>query len=457
MLSLLIKFRLKYYKNYIRYHFDQRTKIELGLVILILLFLTLRSPADIGYNFKWMHEEKFLSNWAKIFLTLLPVFYLISEAFGFMTLRKSQEWQILGALPFHRKSIADYFLVRQGIKIMPFALIGIFPFLLTLKVKFPSRLLSTFAALGILLFLQMLAFYQAYHIRNHTVRNIFRLGRWFVFDILIIALLILFSLNSGSIFLKISPASLSIFSIAWLLSLLFLFHIQRSFVIHDAESISQQGKKSPSISNAANMFNTRNVNRATIIRDLFFLWREKRSSFILFIVSIAVSVIVSLAVRGFNETVVSLISIEILFSLLWTKTILLLFENDIHSFTLIRSLPVSASVQWWARWMFIAGIITIPIIIPVLIIAIRFGISFQLPILSLVCLVAIPGLMATLFCNSGFGLFPHINLTGLILTVTLILIVLFWFFMPFGSLFILAVIFFWIRKSQRHFKYLEIS
>jgi hypothetical protein len=174
-------------------------------------------------------------------------------------------------------------------------------------------------------------------------------------------------------------------------------------------------------------------------------------------VSFAVSIIVSLTARVFNETFVSLISIEILFSLLWTKTILNLFENDIHAFILIRSLSVSASVQWWSRWMFIAGIITLPLIIPTLIIVIRFGIRFQAVIFSLVSLIAIPGLIATLFCNSGFGLFPHINLTGLILTISLILIVLFWFFMPFGSLLILAVIFFWIRKSQRHFKYLELS
>ncbi|HEX9972659.1 MAG TPA: hypothetical protein VGD14_11370 [bacterium] len=456
MLSLLIKFRLKYYKNYIRYHFDRTTKIEIGLVILILLFLTLRSPADIGYNFKWMHDENFLSNWAKIFLTLLPVFYIISEAFAFMTLRISQEWQILGGLPFHRKSIANYFLVRQAIKIMPLALIGIFPFLLSLKVKFPLRILSTFAALGFLFLSQMLSLYQAYQMRNHNVKISFRIARWLIFEIIIIAFLIAFSRTLYVIFLEINPASLSIVSITWLLSLFLLSYIQRSFVIHDTESIQLINRKAPSVSSVYK-FNTQKIMSATILRDALFLRREKRSSFFLFILSALVSIIVSLAARGFNATFVSLLAVEILFSLLWTKTILNLFENDIHAFILIRSLPISASVQWWSRWKFIAGIITLPIIIPVLIIAIRFGISFHLLIFSLVSLVAIPGLMATLFCNSGFGLFPHINLTGLILTISLILIVLFWFFMPFGSLFILAVVFFWIRKSQRHFKYLEIS
>ncbi|MCI0493545.1 hypothetical protein L0Z72_00950 [candidate division KSB1 bacterium] len=454
---MLIKFRLKYYRNYIRYHFDRRTKIEIGIVVLILLLLTLRSPADIGYNFKWMHDENFLNNWRMIFLQLLPIFYLISEAFAFITLRISQEWQILGTLPFQRKSIANYFLIRQAIKISPFLFIGIIPFFLALSSDLSLRIFSAFITLGFLFLLQMLSFYQAFQIRNHNVRILLRIGRWFVFDGLIIAFLILFSQNLGSFLLKIDPALLLIVLIVWLLSLLFLFYIQRSFVIHDAESTSQKGKKSAARTNAANMFNTRNVTRATILRDVLFLWRENRSSIVLFIVSIAVSIIVSLAARGFNETVVSLISIEILFSLLWTKTVLSLFESDIHAFTFIRSLPISASTQWRARWLFIAAIISFPLVIPIVVIAIRFGLNFQFLILSMVMLVAIPGLMATLFCNSGFGLFPHINLTGLILMISLILIMLFWFFMPFGSLLILAVIFLWIRKSQRNFKYLELT
>lgn len=457
MLSLLIKFRLKYYRNYIHYHFDRRTKIEIGIVVFILLLLTLRSPADIGYNFKWMHDENFLSTWAKFFLSLLPIYYLVSEAFAFITLRISQEWQILGVLPFQRKSIANYFLIRQAIKLSPFLFIGTIPFFLALSSYVSLRIFSFFMALGFLFLLQMLSFFQAYHVRNHTIGAVLRIGRWFVVDVFIIALLILFSLHSSAIFLTPNPASFSILSFAWFLSFLLMFHIQRSFVIRNVESISQKDKNSTARSNAANMFNTRNVTRATILRDVLFLWREKRSSIVLFITSIAVSAIVSLAARGFNETVVSLISIEILFSLLWTKTILVLFENDIHVFIFIRSLPISASAQWWTRWLFIAAIISLPLAIPIVIIAIRFGLNFQLLIFSMIMLVAIPGLMATLFCNSGFGLFPHINLTGLILMISLILIVLFWFFMPFGSLIILAVIFLWIRKSQRNFKYLELS
>jgi len=32
-----------------------------------------------------------------------------------------------------------------------------------------------------------------------------------------------------------------------------------------------------------------------------------------------------------------------------------------------------------------------------------------------------------------------------------------WFYMPFGSIILLAISALWIRKSQRHFQFLEIA
>ena len=100
MLSLLIKTRLQYYRNYVRYHFDRRTKIEIAIIFLFLLFLLARSPADIGYNFKWMSDKNFPNKWASIFSIYLLFFYLSAEGVAWYTLRRSREWQLLGSLPF---------------------------------------------------------------------------------------------------------------------------------------------------------------------------------------------------------------------------------------------------------------------------------------------------------------------------------------------------------------------
>ena len=91
MLKLLIKTRIRYYRNYLKNHLDKVTTIELGLIFLVFLLLLARSPADIGYNLKWFFSAEYPRQWAKIFSFLLPIFYLISEFFAWLSLRPSTE------------------------------------------------------------------------------------------------------------------------------------------------------------------------------------------------------------------------------------------------------------------------------------------------------------------------------------------------------------------------------
>ena len=129
MLKLLLKTRIRYYRNYLKYHLDKVTVIELGLIFLVFLLLLVRSPADIGYNLKWFFSTEYPRHWAKIFTFSLPIFYFISEFFAWLTLRPSTEWQILGVLPFHKNAVTNYYLLRYSSKIFSFVFIGTIAFL----------------------------------------------------------------------------------------------------------------------------------------------------------------------------------------------------------------------------------------------------------------------------------------------------------------------------------------
>jgi hypothetical protein len=98
----------------------------------------------------------------------------------------------------------------------------------------------------------------------------------------------------------------------------------------------------------------------------------------------------------------------------------------------------------------------IPMLVPILIIPLKFAITTGF-IFFLAFAFGIPMVFAALYCNAGFGLFPNIRYCGVLLNISLGLMLLFWFYMPFGTLLLLAIAALWIRKSQRHFQLLEIT
>lgn len=136
MLILLLKTRLHIYRNYIRHNFDRITKMEIGIIVLIFLLLLARSPADIGYNFAWLHSNAFTDFYLKLFPLMLILFYVVSKFIAYLTQKRTSEWQILGAQPFPRKQIIHFYLLRHFLKIGGFLLIIAFLFLDTMqKVK----------------------------------------------------------------------------------------------------------------------------------------------------------------------------------------------------------------------------------------------------------------------------------------------------------------------------------
>ena len=456
MLKLLLKTRLQYYQNFLKYNFDRITIIELGAIFLIFLLLLLRSPADIGYRFDWLASPEFPGQWANIFSLLLPAFYLLSVLFAWFTLRPTTEWHILGTLPFEQKAVARYFLARHAIKISLFIFWGSFPFFAGLD-SWALKLIRFFAGLGMFLTLLLVSFRQAQNIRNPQQQHFWGRVQWFTINIIIVGLLIFFA--------NIFREALSEQFNFQLLSLLFFWIMAAAIYIINTNSFKPNFSESGS--SRKNIFVRKNqtslltakatgAKSAMIVRDILYLWRFRRSSFFLFISGMLILLFICIAMKEANAAYIRLISLQILFGLLLNKTVIILFQQDVGGYDLTRTLPIKAGSFWWARWIFIAGFLNLQMTLPTLILIFKFDISSSFLIFILAGFFVIPAILATIYCNAGFGLFPHINLFGYIVLLSILMIVLFWFFMPFGSLIILAVMIFWVRKSQQRFQYLEL-
>ena len=457
MLSLLIKTRLKYYRNYIRYHFDRTTIIEIALIFMALALMLVRSPVDIGYNFKWMSDEDFFQKWTNFFSIYPIIFYVLSEVFALVTLRLSTEWQILGSLPFSKKSITSYYLFRHFSKIVLLILIGSLPFLLTLSSNWRLRILRFFGSLGILLSLQLITFYEAYRFRNVRKHLGISIIAWLVVEAIALAAILIGAPWLSSEFSKPLNFGFMLLLLPWIALPFLWIVIHQTFGLRELKKTLISGRISFTARSVIN-FSSHMTGffRSFIINDLLFLWRQKRSSFFVPILNLAIGIMICMTENEEHPIYVSLLFLEILFSLFFINSTLALFNRDVEATKLLRSLPIKATSFWLARWLLLVGIFFVPLLIPIFIILIKFGLSWNFLIFLFSALLMIPGIIATIFCNSCLGMFPHINLSGYIIVISVVLMVLFWFFMPFGTLIFLAVMIFWIRKSQRNFQYLEV-
>ncbi len=457
MLSLLIKTRLKYYRNYIRYHFDRTTIIEIALIFLALALMLVRSPADIGYNFRWMSDEDIPQKWANFFSIYLIIFYVLSEAFVFYTLRLSKEWQILGSLPFSGDSITSYYLFRHLSKITILILIGCLPFLLAFSSNWGLRTLRFFGSLGILLLLQLTTFYQAYRLRNSKQHLGISIIRWFLVEVVILAIILINASWLRSEFSKQLNFRFMLLLLPWIALPFLWIAIHETFVLREMRKKLISGRISFTTGSIIKYSShTKGFFRTFIINDILFLWRQKRSSYVVPILNLAIASMICVTENDEHAIYISLLFLEVFFSLFLISSMLALFNRDVEAVELLRSLPITATSFWLARWLLLVGIIFMPLLIPIIIILIKFGLSLKFIIFLVSSILVIPGIIATIFCNSCLGMFPHINLSGYIIVVSVILMVLFWFFMPFGTLILLVVMIFWIRKSQRNFQYLEV-
>src|SRR5262245_7528342 len=189
MFLLLFKTRLRYYRNFLRAHFDRVTMIELSCIGLILLYLAVRSPADIGYRLEIFFTPEFAAKWPERWLSLLPVFYFAAEFSAWVTLRPADEWQILAALPFQKHALLRYHLARHFLKTATLLLVGVLPFAFG-RGDFWSGGLQSVTALVFMSALQLAAFAQAHLLRSGAAAA-GKWGRWAAGEILIVTLLLL--------------------------------------------------------------------------------------------------------------------------------------------------------------------------------------------------------------------------------------------------------------------------
>jgi hypothetical protein len=455
MLILLLRTRLRYYRNYLRHHFDRMVWLEIGLIVIILLFLAVRSPADIGYSLKFLQAENFSWRFAEYWATLLPIFYLVVEALALVTLRPTGEWQILGALPIDKPAIASYHLLRHLGKTAGLLLFGTLPFWIGNDSVFVKISRSLFA-LGILLLLQWMGFAQAYTLRHTRKKTLQKFLRWLPVDASIVLFLIGGASWLRSMFVgAMSHALIAVLPI-WSLALALLFYIRRTYEPGWIETqASTTGEKAINRSRGMTLSNKVGLTGALILHDVQFLWRRKRSTFFWLALAAIILAAAALAQESAEAAYASSVVLDIIFSLLLINVLLVLFEREVKTVGLIRSLPAGARKLWRSRWLLAAGFIALPMLLPILIIPFKFnaGAGF-LVFLSIA--ISVPAVFAALFCNAGFGLFPNIKYCGLLMNISLGLMILFWFFMPFGTIFLLGVAALWIGKSQRHFQFLEI-
>jgi hypothetical protein len=456
MLTLLLRTRLRYYRNYLRHHFDRMVWLEIGLIGIILLFLTVRSPADVGYSLQFLRAEDFTLRYAEYWATFLPIFYLIVEALATITLRPTGEWQILGALPIDKRAIANYHLLRHLGKTAGLLLFGTLPFWFGNDSVFVKISRSLFA-LGILLLLQWAGFAQAYTIRNAQKKTSQKLLRWLPVDASIVLFLIGGAPWLRSMFVGATSHVLIAVLPTWSLALALLFYLYHNYEPGGIETqASNTGEKAINPPSGMALSNKVGLTGALIMHDVQFLWRCKRSTFVWLLLAAIILAAAALAQESAEAVYASSIILEIIFSLLLINVLLVLFERDVKTVGLVRSLPIGARKLWRSRWLLAAGFMALPMLLPILIIPFKFtaGAGF---LLFLVAAIGVPTVLAALFCNAGFGLFPNTKYCSLLLNISLGLMILFWFYMPFGTLLLLGIAALWIGKSQRHFQFLEIT
>lgn len=453
---LLLRTRLRYYRNYLRHHFDRMVWIEMGAIVLVLFYLAGRSPADIGYSLNFLLAKEFPLQFARQWAGALLFFYLFVEALALVTLRSTGEWQILGALPIPKAAVTNYHLLRHSGKTLGLLLVGTLPFLIG-DLSVVAKLARFFFALGILLALQFAGFMQGYRLRMTGKKFLQRLWVWLPIETVIIAVLIAGS-TIGHNLLTGSSGKLLIGVVAgWSLAVVAVLRIRRTYQPGLIENPAAREPKIARTTKFMDKFGFKGGILGVLIqRDLRFLWMEKRSTFVWLAGAAMILFAACLAQSSVEEAYASSIVIGVLFSFVLINALLTLFEQDARSFGVTRILPVEARTYWKSRWLLAAVFMAVPTATAVFVIPLKFAIGTGFFFFILLALL-IPAIFAAMFCNAGFGLFPNLKFCGVLLNIALGLIILFWFYMPFGSLILLGIGALWIRKSQRHFQLLEIQ
>lgn len=192
-------------------------------------------------------------------------------------------------------------------------------------------------------------------------------------------------------------------------------------------------------------------------RDLLFIKREKSSLLLFGGGAFAVLSLASFAQTQVVHAYSSMLFIHLLYCMTMINALIALFEHDTPALGLLRALPIRAAQFWRARWLLVVAALALPILVPTFIIAAKFGVSWQLALFLLATWFILPAIFGLLLCNAAFGMFPHAKYASILMNVFALLMLLFWFYMPFGTLILLGFTLTRVRKAQRHFQYISLE
>ncbi len=457
MFLLLLRTRFRYYRNFVRAHFDRVTLVELGLIGVIFLYLTVRSPADIGYRLEALFSPEFVSRWPAQWLTLLPLFYFVTECMAWVSLRPAGEWQLLGTLPFARHAVTRYHLVRHFLKTAGLLAVGILPFAF-IHEDFFARSVQVATVAAVMLALQLLAFCQAYILRR-PISWWKKWARWGSAEALIASALV-FSSESQSAAIQAIP----LFELHHLFMALvgvgivaiYTHRICAPELLFESRAPARQPAFEGSAATSKIRAACSGFLAAQIKRDLLMLKRCRPAVLFIYLTALLLPLAVTAAQETASHAYASALFLHMVGCWIMINALMYLFQQEATDASLARLLPVSARQWWQARWWFAFGTLASPVFLTAAMIAVRFGMSFKWALWAAAAGLVLPAIFALLFCNAILGMFPHVNYAGILMNVFVLLTILFWFYMPFGSLLLLGFMLARVRKAQRHFQLLEI-
>ncbi|MFQ5629516.1 MAG: hypothetical protein ACE5I1_12205 [bacterium] len=455
---MLLKTRARHALNYMRAKFDRVTIIYIFLISLVALYLAGRSPADIGYGLEMLSQNDFHLKWLAFVLNILFIFYFFSESMAYLTLRPTAGLSLLGSLPIENSAIINYSLIRHFLKTAGVFLLIIFPFWIGAS-PFGDRVLIFITITILLLAIQLGAYMQAYRLRQYFNQKVQTLRRWFLFELVAFAL---------SYFVPNMVSIAEVYGNSWAQVLFLLLAVSATGYFYrlvqksHVPLFTESGKvvltqKKRALFSPKTGLHYRSTTVSLILHDLYFLQKKKKTLFILQALGLFLSFMVSVYNDSPENAFGGLLFIQGVLSFFMINALMELFRRDADVFSLLRSLSLSASKYWWARWVFASLMLALPFIIPNLIILMQFRLESSHIGLIVLSLAVLPGLFALIYCNAGFGTFPHVNFGANMMNISLALIIFMWFYVPFGSMMILGIALLWVRKSIRNIKILELE
>lgn len=307
--------------------------------------------------------------------------------------------------------------------------------------------------------LQLGAYMQAHHLRQYFNQKAPALKRWLMIEFAAFAILYLGPrrLSLDKIYNNWGAQTILLLLAIAATGLLYHFISQfytPAFTETGKSTLTQKGRpiifrKSP--------FHCQSTTAHLILQDFYFLQKKKKSFFALQALGIFLGFMVTTYNNNATSAFGSVIFIQGVLSFFLITALMELFRRDAEVFSLLRSLPLPMSKYWLARWIFASLALALPFFIPNLTILLQFPIAASHLGLLALSLAAIPSLFALIYCNAGFGTFPHVNFGSNMMNISLALIILFWFYVPFGSLMILGVALLWVRKSLQNVKLVELE